>query len=275
MCEFCIEHGQGTKWYLQTKNYAEELLNEERKRYITDFYERFEEGAATGLAALDKLVPADLAVPKVGRSPIAEGAKQQHFGQVIPLEDVEKILDFTTSITRVHCACRSVLHGVYDDRYCFNVATFKSDFWPKGVWEQWPDYSKGIEILTVEEAKKEFQKLDRNGLVHSVWHYNAPFIAAICNCAPTDCLGFRMMERGQRPFFKAEYVAAIDIEQCNGCRDCVKICPFGAIAYSPASQKCTIHQLQCFGCGLCRGVCALDAITLLDRNAIPVLAKEW
>ena len=29
MCEFCTKHGEGKKWYLQMKNYADELLHEE------------------------------------------------------------------------------------------------------------------------------------------------------------------------------------------------------------------------------------------------------
>jgi len=29
MCEFCVDHGEGKKWYLEMKNYAEELLYEE------------------------------------------------------------------------------------------------------------------------------------------------------------------------------------------------------------------------------------------------------
>jgi len=29
MYEFCTKHGEGKKWYLQMKNYAEELLHEE------------------------------------------------------------------------------------------------------------------------------------------------------------------------------------------------------------------------------------------------------
>ena len=29
MCEFCTEHGEGKKWYLQMKNYSEELLHVE------------------------------------------------------------------------------------------------------------------------------------------------------------------------------------------------------------------------------------------------------
>ena len=29
MCQFCKEHGEGKKWYLQTKNYAMDMLHEE------------------------------------------------------------------------------------------------------------------------------------------------------------------------------------------------------------------------------------------------------
>ncbi len=29
MCQFCTAHGEGQKWYLQMKNYAEILLHEE------------------------------------------------------------------------------------------------------------------------------------------------------------------------------------------------------------------------------------------------------
>lgn len=29
MCEFCTQHGEGKKWYLQMKNYSQELFGEE------------------------------------------------------------------------------------------------------------------------------------------------------------------------------------------------------------------------------------------------------
>jgi hypothetical protein len=27
MCEFCVQHGEGKQWYLQMKNYSDELLH--------------------------------------------------------------------------------------------------------------------------------------------------------------------------------------------------------------------------------------------------------
>ena len=39
MCQFCHQHGEGKKWYLQAKNYAEDLLGDLRRRkYIADFF---------------------------------------------------------------------------------------------------------------------------------------------------------------------------------------------------------------------------------------------
>ena len=111
--------------------------------------------------------------------------------------------------------------------------------------------------------------------MHTIWAYGVPWAANICNCGPKDCIAFRAGERMTRAYFKAEYVAAMDIEKCTGCRDCMSFCNFGAIQYSPAAGKCTINQFKCAGCGLCRQACSFDAITLFDRNAIPVLANDW
>ncbi len=38
MCEFCQEHGEGRKWYLNAKNYAEDLLSDARRRRFWDQY---------------------------------------------------------------------------------------------------------------------------------------------------------------------------------------------------------------------------------------------
>lgn len=277
MCEFCVQHGEGKKWYLQTKNFAEELLNDVAKQYIINMFGKLEEDTG-GRSSSPPQASSTVTDPAAAKAALLQRMEQQkklHWGQVIPIEDIEKVLDLTISIVRTPCACRSATRGLWDARFCFHFAAVQSDFWPKGVFEQWPDYSRELEVLTKEEAKKELWKLERQGVVHTVWTYGTPFTGSFCNCAPGDCLGFRAMESGVRVFFKGEYIAAIDIEKCNGCRDCMKFCNFGAIQYSPASDRCTINQFQCFGCGLCRVECARDAITLWDRNAIPALAKDW
>lgn len=276
MCQFCIEHGEGKKWYLQAKNYSRELFNEERKHMTADFLEKFEEHAVASFRGLDQL-KADPAALEAMWPSIVEQGKKNHWGQVVPLEEIEQILDdMGVNIVRLPCVCRSATRGLYDARYCFGVTTTGQTHNPV---PEYPDWSTDLEELTKEEAKKAIQKHDRNGLVHTVWTFITPYIGGICNCAATDCLAMKGRLQGGLPvpfpFFKAEHVATIDWESCNGCRDCKKLCQFGAISYSPSIAKCYINQFECYGCGVCRALCPKDAITLRDRNAIPALSEEW
>ena len=70
-------------------------------------------------------------------------------------------------------------------------------------------------------------------------------------------------------------VIKIDVDKCNGCRECMKLCSSGAISYSSAVEKCYIDQFKCYGAGVCRSICPTNAITMRDRNSIPALVKEW
>ena len=273
MCEFCTQHGEGEKWYLQAKNYSEELLNEERKRFITDFNENFEQYVRDRVGALSKLLATDPATAR-GLVPSAvERQKKEHFGQVLPLEDVEQILDMSLSVVRMPCVCRGMLRGFREARFCFGVTASGADF---QAMAPYPDYSSDLEVLDKEDAKKAIQKLDRNGLVHTVWTMITPYIGGICNCTVNECMALKVRTQLDLPvLFKAEYVASIDWDECNGCRDCMKLCNFGAISYSAYADKCSVNQLRCYGCGVCRVECPRDAIALRDRNAVPALANEW
>jgi ferredoxin len=275
MCQFCIEHGEGKKWYLQAKNYSQELINEERKRFMADFFENVEQMVRDRIGGLDKLLAANPSAAGSAFPQLVEQQKKEHWGQVVPLEEVEQILDSSVAVVRVPCVCRSTLRGVRDARYCFGVTSGLSD--PRAtVFQQYPDYSTDLEVLNKEEAKKAIQKLDRNGLVHTVWTFLTPFIGGLCNCTVNECLALKTRTRlGFPTFFKAEYVATIDWETCSGCRDCMRVCNFGAINYSAYVDKCSINQFQCYGCGVCRAACMRDAITLRDRNAVPALRSEW
>jgi hypothetical protein len=48
-----------------------------------------------------------------------------HYGQVVPIEDVERILEFTNTVVRAACICRHVTLG-REKRYCYGVS-FGSD----------------------------------------------------------------------------------------------------------------------------------------------------
>ena len=124
-----------------------------------------------------------------------------------------------------------------------------------------------LEVLSREEALAAFQSHELEGLCHSVWTFHTPFIGGICNCDRSDCLAMRCtVTQGIPVMFRGEYVAQVDPDLCVGCRDCLRLCQFGALAYSAANQKAVVDQRWCYGCGVCRSTCKKAAIHLQERQ---------
>jgi len=262
MCEFCTEHGEGKEWYLTMNNYGQELLAQNgRREQIAAFFQHFEARAARSLAMLDAIQALPFVPDWVGRIATAR-QKKSHFGQVVPLEDVDQILNLVDSIVRLPCACRSLTTGRRQVRYCYGLGID-----PGGLIGQFPDYGENLEWLSREQARQAIHRLDREGLVHSVWTFGTPFIGGLCNC-DQDCMAYRLQVSSgmMQVFFPAEYVAAIDWQRCTGCKQCRTLCPFGAIRYTASDDKCLIDPALCYGCGVCRAACTHQAIRLEPRR---------
>ena len=102
MCEFCTKHGEGKKWYLQIKNYADELLHEElsatekeivevttRVEWLNGLFENFVMPAMSSVSKEpdeSESAPPSTAPPQVLPSEDETVAARQveHFGQVLP-----------------------------------------------------------------------------------------------------------------------------------------------------------------------------------------------
>jgi len=98
-----------------------------------------------------------------------------------------------------------------------------------------------LELLTKEEAKQSIKELDKKGMVHSVWTFQTPFIGAICNCDITYCIAMRTTYGLKMPTMsRAEKVAVVDVEKCDGCHACADNCQFEAIEYYETDKKCQI-----------------------------------
>ncbi len=289
MCEFCIQHGEGKQWYLQMKNYSSELLHapltDEQKKaiglnsrfeWLDDFAKWF-----TLLAYRGKVQesPQTQEVESVIQAPTVPPSKEQilnqrkieHFGQVIPLEDVEKVFGMSDSITRMPCGCRYNSTGLTNQRYCFGLGVDLLHMFGK-----YPDSSASLEVLGKEEAMKLIHKFDEEGLMHSVWSGVTPYVIGVCNC-DGDCEAYRgyIRERGIPNFFRAEYICQVDPDQCNGCKECMSQCQFGAQFFSSSMGKVSISPEHCFGCGVCRVACPQGAISLIPRVESPEAANIW
>jgi ferredoxin len=208
------------------------------------------------------------ATPQTREESVAQ-SKIEHFGQVLPIEDVEKVIDMVDSITRMPCGCRFRTTGKTDKRYCFGLGM---DKW--GILGKYPAEASSLEVLDKAEAKKHFRKFDQEGLLHSIWTGVTPYVVGMCNC-DHDCGAYKgyIEMRGAANFFRAEYVCQVDWDQCTGCKECMSQCQFGAQFYSSALGKVYIDPGRCFGCGVCRAECANDAIRVLANRWIGRFAK--
>jgi ferredoxin len=306
MCEFCTEHGEGKKWYLHMKNYADALLYEElsssqkditeattRAEWIERLFKSFVVPAIGGLSRTQdesQGVPPSPEVPETqsqelalqesfraakdqvdtGEDEIVARRKIEHFGQVLPIEDVEAVIDRVDSITRLPCGCRFISTGKTDKRYCFGLGLDSM-----GILGEYPDAASSLEVLDKEEAKRIVREYDEEGLMHSVWTHVTPYVGGLCNC-DRDCMAYNGYVEGRTPsFFRAEYICQIDWDLCTGCKSCMSQCQFGAQFYSSGLSRVYIDPTICFGCGVCRAACPNDAITLVPRQKNPQAADVW
>ncbi|MFA5800760.1 MAG: 4Fe-4S binding protein [Candidatus Peribacteraceae bacterium] len=281
MCEFCHKHGEGKKWYLKAENYSEDLLSDvRRRRFIQEFLSE-PERLAEDMANLKKLDKAPALVRRAAIWALSNRQKQIHYGQVVPIEDMERILGFVNTVVRLPCICRKITLGK-EKRYCYGVSIspeggelFRIIDGLDGSFLKGPDTS-GFETLSKEEALQALCEHEREGFCHTVWTFRTPFIGGFCNCDRTDCIAMKSTVTYEFPvMFRAEYVAKIDPEKCSGCRQCMKVCQFGAIGYSAAEKKSAVDERRCYGCGICRAACSKEAVSLLDRASVPATAGLW
>jgi len=133
-----------------------------------------------------------------------------------------------------------------------------------------------LEEIDKEEAKKLMADFEKESLCHTIWTFLSPFIGGICNCDRADCMAMITAVTHSVPMlYKAEYVAELAWDKCNGCRICMRLCQYGAIGFSATNKKVFIDPRRCYGCGICRATCKPEAITLVDRQANPVAAHSW
>ena len=271
MCEFCTLHGEGGKWYDNMNNYSREVfsrVNSDKKfkKYLRGFRKRLSILPYTAFWFKERfpLIYNYLVYPAV-----TSNLKKNHFGQIVPLEDTQRILDRVNSIVRLPCVCRRVITGK-EERYCLGVGMDIQEY-VKDI----PDFSK-FEVLSREEAKIFLGALEGEGMIHSIWTFGTPFIGAICSC-DKNCMAYNVQVKMNiaRAMWKGEYVACIDPMSCNGCRSCLKHCLFNAVEFDLSNRKCRINPHKCYGCGICRTFCKKEAVTLKDRMKVLGPNPAW
>ncbi|MFB0563543.1 MAG: ATP-binding protein [Candidatus Lokiarchaeia archaeon] len=269
MCQWCIQHGEGKKWYLNIKNYARKMY---KARPTTP---EMEADLARMLAQTVRDAVMKRGSPEWAqyKDQIEKLSHSIHFGQVVPLKDMKLIMDIAWPIATMTCACRRSVRGLENEKnyLCMGLGV--------GMyrWEKFPDtYFGGVDFIDQKEAKKWLEDLNKKGLVHSVWVFGTPYIGGVCNCEYPVCLGIRnTLDFNLKFMFKSEYVAVFNPEKCKGCKTCLSRCQFRAINWEVSGERPYINMFNCFGCGLCATACPNNAIHLEERSKFPALKNDF
>lgn len=278
MCQFCVQHGDGKRWYLQAENYAADLESDlARRGYVVDFIRDFDDNRRkirAGLSAL-RALPRPIAEPL--RARVSGAFRRNHFGQPVPIEECEQILGMATSVARMPCLCRGQRKA--EEGVCL-VATVRpvDDVLAEG----WASYADGPDIAAFERLDRAtalalLRDCERRGLCHTVWTFITPFIAAICNCdLASGCMAMNLQLKGDiKVMWKGEWVARLSREDCTACGACVPACPFGALTPARSGGPVDFEETACWGCGTCRAACPTEALTLAERHTVPAVAQSW
>lgn len=278
MCRWCDQYSGGhERWYFNPANYARRLYKIRREEAEAAGVEANPQTAGgmsvVGREFLEARERGDHEAVETMKRQAEERAWAIHFGQVVTLEETNRILELLWPIGLMTCACRRSMRGLPDEENFTCIGMGPGMY----KWERWPDtYRGGVQFLTLDEAREAIDVMNRRGLVQCIYTFGTPYIGGLCNCDYPDCGGLRTVEdTGVRAVWKGHYIAEIDPDLCNGCALCIRRCQFHALNFSPSTLKAYVDPLKCFGCGLCRTPCKPDAITMVDRAKLPALAGVW
>ena len=183
--------------------------------------------------------------------------------QVLPHENLRKMLDQAQSFRIAPCICRKekALQGQPCSHTQETCLSFSRE---ENAWNEVPDWGRPI---TREEAISLIESFEREGLVHCTYNtkYDPFFVCNCCSC----CCGFL---RGVKEFgaphmlAHASVASRIDADSCTACGECASPrCPMDAIAEADDSYR--VDEARCIGCGVCLTACPADAIALVPRAA--------
>jgi ferredoxin len=283
MCELCMKHGAGGKWYLNARHYSNEIAEKyDLRDFLLEQYKNFEQMSVRPVYGVSAVgLDYRLRIPIVGRliknmaermlhstkAPSNPFRAEGHIGQVVPLEDGIAILEECAAepIIEKNCMCRYMSRGIKES-CCINFGVMSEivDRLPRFIPE------KDKYFLTRKEAVERFIVHNRKGYIGTIWFGPFPYINNLCSCANPECAGIRpRFDFGIMSIYKAEYVIRADETACRGCGACAARCPFGALESGNGKASVSVDLEKCYGCGVCRHVCPDRALYLAPRDEVP------
>lgn len=261
MCEICKKHGNGKKWYFNPKNYSREM-GEARLEFLEKI---------AGVSYREWLINGCETVENISKIPLLsklitnlgdEYEGRLHGGQIVPLDDVLKVIELCENPALLPCVCQEFVGK--EKYYCINMGLV-----PELYKKANPDAY--MEELSANKTKRLVSNWNKGGYYHQIIWSNVPYVTTVCNCTNPVCANYkaRFSLGSKNTMLKGEYIARVDDKLCNGCQICLTRCQFGAMSFNVEDKKVVINIKRCFGCGLCKTECKENAIELIERKLTP------
>ena len=122
--------------------------------------------------------------------------------------------------------------------------------------------------ITKEEALEIIRKSEEAGLVHFVDNAFGD-IKHNCNCCGCVCWNVGSLRRRKIPrdvLMATYFIRELDEELCNGCGDCIDLCPVNALTME--DNIAVVDKDWCIGCGVCVTHCPTSAVKLKPRSDV-------
>lgn len=269
MCEYCVLHGSGKRWYQNARNYSKKLATNEFVREFCDSY------FGSDIKPNSVMIDAQSEI-KPGEDFELERQKTDRWyrlylhHQVVTTDEALSILNLASqktgeherAVVRIPCICRYQVYGSDDDLRCYGIA-FTDEY-----TKRFPKYlGGGHEYLSAEEAGHMLEDMvAREQIVHAISALGIPYLGLLCNCDMKVCQPYlRRVTFGiDSPFHKGHYAATVNLQKCSGCGTCEEACPFNAALLSHDESRASIDMESCFGCGVCIKQCPEGAISFVE-----------
>lgn len=220
--------------------------------------------------------------------------------QILPYEDIRKVLESYSYFCVTHCMCRE-RHALGDPDYdckfpldlCLHFDALAHYIVDNGIGRE----------ITRKEAADILRTAADLGLVHGISNHQTG-TDTICNCCRDCCNWFegfyKLKHSGS--LSPSNYHIQTNDQTCTGCGLCVKRCPMEALQMEDApsvksretlvvgedGKKRTLTNKTgrltganidlCIGCGVCAYKCPSKSLTLV-RNEIehhpPATGRDW
>ncbi len=191
--------------------------------------------------------------------------------QILPFEDVVKVVEDREYYTVSTCPCRHRHNLDPDMPDCRHPTEVCLHFDELGHYIV--EYGMGREI-TKEETLEILKSSADSGLVHGVSNWKNG-VDTICNCCSCCCMwmeSYHKLGHG-KSLDASNYEGEVEPETCKGCALCVKRCPMDALQLKVSAEvrnkvgKAAVVALDlCIGCGVCVHKCPSGSLSLVRKH---------